>query len=52
MQGSSAAVFNPSGNITIAEALTIAARVCNIYNGGTGEFTQSGIWYQAYVDYA
>ena len=52
MQGNSATIFNPKGNITIAEAIATAARVHNIYNGGTGEFMQSGTWYQTYVDYA
>ena len=52
MQGSSAAAFNPDGNITIAEAIAVAARVRSIYNGGAGEFAQGGVWYQAYVNYA
>jgi len=52
MQGSGAAIFNPNGNFTIAEAIALAARVRNIYNGGTGVFPQGNIWYQAYVDYA
>jgi uncharacterized protein YjdB len=51
MQGSGN-TFNPTGNMTIAEAVTIAARVHHIYNGGTGEFTQGSPWYQVYVDYA
>ena len=52
MQGSSATTFNPTGNMTLAEALTIAARVNDIYKGGSGEFTQGSVWYQVYVDYA
>ena len=52
MQGNSADTFNPKGDIKIAEAVAIAARVHNIYNGGTGEFAQSSPWYQAYADYA
>jgi hypothetical protein len=43
--------FNPTGNMRISEALAIAARVHNIYNGGSGEFTQGPVWYQVYVDY-
>jgi len=44
--------FNPTGNITLAEAVTIAARVHSIYNGSGGRFTQGGSpWYQVYVDY-
>jgi len=52
MQGDSASAFDPTGNITIAQALAIAARVHSIYNGGTGEFAQGRVWYQAYVEYA
>ena len=44
--------FNTLGNMTIAEAITIAARVHNIYIGGAGEFTQGIPWYLVYVDYA
>ena len=44
--------FNPSGNLTIAEALTLACRLHNIYYGGTGSFEQGSPWYQVYVDYA
>ena len=52
MQGSGAAAFNPVGNFTIAEAIALAARVHNIYDGGTGEFPQGANWYQAFLDYA
>ena len=51
MQGSDN-TFNPVGNMTIAEAVTIAARVHHIYGGGDGVFTQGSVWYQVYVDYA
>jgi len=51
MQGSGS-TFNPIGNMTIAEAVTIAARVHHIYNGGDGVFTQGSPWYQVYVNYA
>ena len=44
--------FNPIGNMTVAEAVTIAARVHNIYNGAGVEFDQTTPWYQAYTDYA
>ena len=54
MNGVSAApmLFSPTGNMTIAEAITVAARVRHIYNGGDGEFVQGSPWYQVYVDYA
>ena len=51
MQGSGGNMFNPTGNMTLAEAVTIAARVHHIYNGGDGVFTQGSTWYQVYVDY-
>ena len=51
MQGSGN-TFNPTGNMTIAEAITVAARVYHIYKGGNGVFTQGSTWYQVYVDYA
>jgi hypothetical protein len=51
MQGSGG-VFGPTGNITLAEAVTIAARVHSIYNGGGGAFVQGNPWYQVYVDHA
>ena len=51
MQGSGGA-FKPNGDMTIAEAVAIAARIHNIYNGGTGEFKQGVPWHQVYVDYA
>ena len=52
MSGDPGGTFRPSGNMTLAEAITIAARVHHIYNGGNGEFVQGSVWYQVYVDYA
>jgi len=52
MRGTSATTFNPTGNVTIAEAIAIAARVHSIYTTGTASFTQSSPWHQVYVDYA
>jgi len=52
MQGISTGTFNPAGSFKIIEAVALAARVRNIYNGGTGEFPQGAVWYQAYLDYA
>ena len=51
MQGSGN-TFNPTGNMLLSEAITIAVRVHSIYNGGTGELTPGSPWYQVYVDYA
>lgn len=54
MQGVGAGVFDHNGNITIAQAITMAARVHNIYNGGNGVFDSTGVtnWYDPMVDYA
>ena len=52
MDGSSATAFRPMGNMTIAEAVAVAARMHHIYNGGDGRFFQSNPWYRVYVDYA
>ncbi|MCF0120793.1 MAG: InlB B-repeat-containing protein, partial [Oscillospiraceae bacterium] len=45
-------MFDPEGNLTIAQTVTLAARIHNIYNGGDGEFEQGPVWYEVYVDYA
>ena len=52
MQGSGGG-FNPTGDMTIAEAITVAARVHRIYSTGADDLVQSGDpWYTVYVDYA
>ena len=53
MEGSSATTFNPSGNLTIAEALVLACRLHSTYVGDGATFIgNGGAWYQPYVDYA
>ena len=44
--------FDPTSGITIAETLTIAARLNYIYEWGMDVFPASTPWYQTYVDYA
>ncbi len=44
--------FNPRGNFTLAQAITVAARIHNIYEGGTGTFNEGPVWYNVYVHYA
>ena len=51
MQGTGSG-FEPEGQVTVAEAVTIAARVHDIYYGGDGVFAQGSPWYQVYLDYA
>ena len=53
IKGSSATTFSPSGNLTIAEAITLASRLCSIYYNASENFVQSGNeWYDVYVNYA
>ncbi|MCL2045003.1 MAG: InlB B-repeat-containing protein [Oscillospiraceae bacterium] len=44
--------FRPTGNITVAEAITVAARVHRIYTTGADDFVQGIPWFQVYIDYA
>ncbi|MBQ7143593.1 MAG: S-layer homology domain-containing protein [Oscillospiraceae bacterium] len=44
--------FQPKGEITLAETITMAARLHSIYSTGAAEFQKSKPWYQVYVDYA
>lgn len=53
MQGTGNQKFNPSGSVTLAQAVTMAARIHSIYYNGSDNFQQSGsAWYSVYVDYA
>jgi hypothetical protein len=46
--------FSPEGNLTLAEAITLIARVHHIYNGGDGSVSDEVTpdWYGKYVNYA
>lgn len=46
MKGDSPTSFNPHGDVTIAEAITMAARIHCIYTTKKENFVQSGKWYQ------
>lgn len=52
MEGKGAGSFGAGKNITLAEAVTIAARLHSIYYTGEEDFEKSDPWYQVYVDYA
>ncbi len=52
MVGDSATTFRPNGNVTIAETITLAARLHSIFYTGKNDFKASKPWYRAYVDYA
>ncbi|MCL2126277.1 MAG: S-layer homology domain-containing protein [Oscillospiraceae bacterium] len=51
MKGKGVGTFMPADNMTIAEAIAVAARVNVIYNGGV-ELVEGTPWYKVYVDYA
>lgn len=51
MTGKSGGVFDPTGGLSLAEAITMAAKARSIYEGGG--FTPGGTpWYQNAVNYA
>lgn len=53
VKGVSNTEFNPYGDVTVAEAVTMAARIHSIYTTGNENFTSNGgMWYQVYLDYA
>ena len=53
MNGTDGKNFSPDGNVTLAQAVTIAARVHAIYNGKTAPVNSTtGNWYDTYVKYA
>lgn len=53
MQGTGGNKFSPGNTLTLAEAVTLAARLHCIYYNGSDNLKQSGsTWYSAYVDYA
>ncbi len=52
VNGTSDTTFSPDSNLTIAEAITLASRMNNIYYGNTYSFVSGDVWYQTYVDYA
>jgi hypothetical protein len=52
MTGTGGKTFSPGNNLTIAEAIKMAACLHSIYNTGSASFTGGSPWYQPYVDYA
>ena len=54
MSGREVNAFEPDGNVSVAEAITMASRIHSLYTRGenvTGTST-GGAWYQMYLDYA
>lgn len=53
VQGKGDKKFDPTGNITVAEAITIAARIADMYYADETTFKTTGTnWYDDYVNYA
>lgn len=54
IEGKTATTFNPNDNMTYAEAVTLAARMNELYNTGkvTLENSKTGNWYSSYESYA
>lgn len=54
MKGTGSGTFSPGNNVTLAEAITLAARIHSIYYTGSDSFASydGGNWYDPYVDYA
>lgn len=52
MKGTTDTYFNANSNISLAEAIVLAARLHSIYYYGSESFEQGEVWYQTYVDYA
>lgn len=54
MKGRGANTFSPESNMTLAEVITLAARIHSIYYYGSANFEtyDGGNWYDPYVNYA
>ena len=52
VKGDSESTFSPARGLTIAEAITLAARIHSIYYTGGYRFVRDMPWYKTYVDYA
>lgn len=52
MRGKCDGIFAPESGVTLAETVTIAARIHALYYIGMDVFDESEPWYQTYVEYA
>jgi len=52
MDGKSAGMFDPSGSLTIAETIKIAATLHKCYHTGSMDFAPGLPWYAPYVEYS
>ncbi len=51
INGKGNGVYEPYANVTLAEAIKLAACIHSIYNTGEANFNQGSPWYQVYVNY-
>ena len=51
MSGKGSGVFDPSGTLTIAESIKLAACLHKGYYTGSTEFVETSPWYACYADY-
>lgn len=52
MSGDPNGEFRPAGQVTLAETVTVAARIHALATTGAEAFVQGEPWYQVYADYA
>lgn len=52
VNGFSDGKFHPNENLTIGQAIKLAACLNSLYSSGAADFSAASPWYQPYVDYA
>ncbi len=52
LDGKSFGIYDPDGNLTIAETVKLASCLHSMYTRGTAQFKLYAEWYRPYVDYA
>lgn len=52
MNGTDSGKFEPTKQVSAAQAITLAARLRKLYLTGDGNFPASNPWYKSYADYA
>ena len=52
MTSTTATTFDPMGNVTLAQAITMAARIHCIYQTGAENIAPTDPWFRAYLEYA
>lgn len=52
MSGRGDSIFAPDGTVTVAECITLAARLHSIYHAGSESFENGSPWYLPYTNYA